>query len=206
MDARLWERLNVDETALVQLRAFVDLVTKWTVRINLVAKSTLPEVWERHVEDSARLWLCAPPQARLWADFGSGGGFPGIVLAILAQSKGAGTRFILVESDQRKATFLREAARQLGLAVDVRSERAETIAPVGADVVSARALASLDALCAVAERHLGPTGTAIFPKGETFEAEIAEARKNWRFDLETVTEAGHKGAILCLRSIERVAS
>jgi 16S rRNA (guanine527-N7)-methyltransferase len=203
MDAALWQRLAVGEDGLAQARDFAAMVAKWTARINLVARSTLPDLWERHVEDSARIYPLAPENAAIWADFGSGGGFPGIVVAILAKARKAPTRFVLVESDQRKATFLREAARQLALPVEVLGERAESLAPLKADVVSARALAALDGLCALAARHLAPDGLAIFPKGETFETEIAEARKNWRFDLEAVTDPGHKGAILCLRSLRR---
>ncbi len=203
MDAALWDRLYVDEAGLAKARAFADLVLKWTARINLVARSTVPEIWERHVEDSARLCAAAPRNVRLWTDFGSGGGFPGIVAAIVAGARQEETRFVLVESDQRKATFLREAARQLALPVQVMSERAETLAPLKADIVSARALAPLDQLCGLAARHLAPGGRAIFAKGETYADEIAAARKNWRFDLETATDPGHKGAILSLTSIDR---
>lgn len=204
MDAALWSALSVDAAGIERLRAFAALVEKWTVKINLIAKSTLPDLWERHIEDSARLCLHAPANPSLWADFGSGGGFPGIVAAIILSSRGASTRFVLVESDQRKATFLREAARTLSLPVEVRTERAESLAPLNAEIVSARALSALSTLCDLAERHLAPGGLAIFPKGDTYAEEIAEARKSWCFDLETVTDPGHKGAILCLRSIERV--
>ncbi|AWD22120.1 16S rRNA (guanine(527)-N(7))-methyltransferase RsmG [Fuscovulum blasticum] len=206
MDAALWKDLGVGEGGLDKLRAFVALVEKWTVRINLVARSTLPEIWERHVEDSARLCLNAPENPAIWADFGSGGGFPGIVVAVVLQAHGAKTRVILVESDLRKATFLCESARLLDLPVEVRSERAESLPSLGADVVSARALTALDGLCALAQRHLAPDGVAIFPKGENYEAEIDAARKNWRFQLEAVTDPRHKGAILCLRNIDRARS
>ncbi|WP_181318138.1 16S rRNA (guanine(527)-N(7))-methyltransferase RsmG [Pseudogemmobacter blasticus] len=206
MDAALWKDLGVGEGGLDKLHAFVALVEKWTVRINLVARSTLPDIWERHIEDSARLCLTAPESPAIWADFGAGGGFPGIVVAVVLQARGAKTRVILVESDLRKATFLRESARLLDLPVEVRSERAESLPPLGADVVSARALTALDGLCALAQRHMAPGGVAIFPKGENYEAEIDAARKNWRFDLETVTDPRHKGAILCLRKIDLARS
>lgn len=202
----MWSRLGVGEDGLEKLRTFAAMVEKWTVRINLIARSTLPDLWDRHIEDSARLCLCAPENPRLWADFGAGGGFPGIVVATILHARGATTRMVLVESDQRKATFLREAARVLSLPVEVLTERAESLAPLGADVVSARALASLDTLCGLAQRHLARDGVAVFPKGETYGDEIAEARKIWRFDLETVIDPRHKGAILCLRNIDRVRS
>ncbi|MCB6177997.1 16S rRNA (guanine(527)-N(7))-methyltransferase RsmG [Rhodobacter sp. Har01] len=203
MDQALWNSLGVGQDGLDKLHAFAALVQKWTVRINLVARSTLPDLWARHIEDSARLCLCAPQSPKVWADFGAGGGYPGIVVATVLQARGAATRVILVESDQRKAAFLREAARTLHLPVEVHTERAETLPPLTADVVSARALTALDGLCGLAQRHLAPQGVAIFPKGETYAEEITEARKNWRFDLETVIDPRHKGAILCLRNITR---
>jgi 16S rRNA (guanine527-N7)-methyltransferase len=204
VDTALWDRVQAGESGIAKARAFADLVQKWTVRINLIARSTVPEIWTRHIEDSARLYACAPGNPALWADFGSGGGFPGIVAAIIAQSRQDRTQFVLVESDQRKATFLREAARQLAVPVRVISERAEVLGPLGADVVSARALAPLEALCGLAHRHMAADGVAIFPKGETFADEVAAARKNWRFDLETVIDPGHKGAILRLKSIGKI--
>lgn len=196
--------LEISAAALEKLQLFQSLVEKWNPRINLVAKSTLPDLWARHIEDSALLCQYAPP-ARLWADFGAGGGFPGLVVAAILQDQGADTRVILVESDQRKATFLREAARQMGLSADVRSERVESLAPLGADVVSARALAALDALCGMAARHLAPAGICLFPKGERFAEEVAVARRDWQFDLEAPENPGHKGsALLVLRNLHRV--
>lgn len=196
--------LGVSAAALEKLQLFQALVEKWNPRINLVAKSTLPDLWSRHIEDSAFLCLHAPP-ARLWADFGAGGGFPGLVVATILQDRGADTGVVLVESDLRKATFLREAARQIGLAAEIRSERVEALPPLGADVVSARALATLDTLCALAHRHLAPGGTCLFPKGERFGAEVEAARANWQFDLEAPENPGHKGsALLVLRNLRRV--
>lgn len=204
MDHDLWARLGTSDSGLAQLRLFAALVEKWTQRINLVAKSTLPDLWSRHIEDSARLALLVPEPPAIWADFGSGGGFPGIVVAVILADRGAATRMILVESDQRKAAFLREAVRQLSLNAAVRSERAETLPPLNAGIVSARALSALPALCDLAARHLAPGGVALFPKGETHAAETAEARKIWQFDLETHADPGHKGsAILELRNIHR---
>lgn len=204
MDQQLWQALGTSAGGIAQLQAFAALVEKWTQRINLIAKSTLPDLWARHIEDSARLALLVPDAPAIWADFGAGGGFPGIVVAAILADRGAETRMILVESDQRKATFLREAGRQLGLRLDVRAERAESLPPLGAGIVSARALAPLDQLCALAHRHLAPAGRALFPKGESHAAECSAAAKIWRFDLETHDDPGHKGAaILELRNLTR---
>ncbi|NGM46931.1 16S rRNA (guanine(527)-N(7))-methyltransferase RsmG [Rhodobacter sp. SGA-6-6] len=197
------ESLGVSATALEKLRLFQALVEKWNPRINLVAKSTLPDLWSRHIEDSAFLCRHAPP-ARLWADFGAGGGFPGLVVATILQDRGEDTRVVLVESDLRKATFLREAARQMSLAVEIHSERVEALPPLSADIVSARALATLDTLCGLSHRHLAPGGTCLFPKGERFAEEVETARRTWQFDLEAPENPGHKGsALLVLRNLHR---
>ncbi|MDQ2065178.1 16S rRNA (guanine(527)-N(7))-methyltransferase RsmG [Xinfangfangia sp. CPCC 101601] len=198
------DRLELSPAALEKLRLFQSLVEKWNPRINLVAKSTLPELWTRHIEDSAFLCLHAKP-GKVWADFGSGGGFPGLVVAVWLQDRGAETQVVLVESDLRKATFLREAARQMGLSLQVHSERIETLQALGADTISARALASLDALCGLAAPHLAPEGQCLFPKGERFSEEIDAARLGWQFDLEAPENPGHKGsALLVLRNLRRV--
>lgn len=204
MDHELWARLGVGESGIDRLRSFAALAEKWTARINLVSKSTVPDLWARHIEDSARIALFSPAAPRVWADFGAGGGFPGIVVAAIQAERRVATRMILVESDQRKATFLREAARLLALDVEVRAERAESLTPIGADVVSARAMTALDGLCAVVSQHGLPDGVALFPKGETWEAEVVAARKNWSFELDAHDDPGHKGAaILELRNLHR---
>lgn len=206
MNHDLWSRIGASDAALEKLRLFESLTAKWTVKINLISKSTVSDIWTRHIEDSAHILLQAPGQIRLWADFGSGGGFPGLVVATILNERCPDARICLVESDQRKSTFLREAARQMGLKVEVRAERAEAIPALGADVVSARALASLDMLCGIMERHSAQNGIGLFPKGETWAAEVAEAQKNWIFDLETAEDPGHKGsAILKLGNLRRAS-
>lgn len=204
MDAALWQGLQVSDAGLAKLRAFAVLVEKWTARINLVSRSTVPDLWARHIEDSARLLCFAPSAPQIWADFGAGGGFPGLVVATVLQDRGQPTRVVLVESDLRKATFLREAARQLGLPTEVRAERAESLPALGADVVSARALAALSALLETMERHGTTRATGLFPKGETWRDEVAAARKSWSFALDAHDDPGHKGAaILELGNLHR---
>lgn len=166
------------------LKAFEELVRKWTVKINLIAASTMGEIWDRHIVDSVQLWKLVPDQAQSWVDIGSGGGFPGIVLAIMAKESRPQMQFTLIESDQRKCAFLRTAARELGLNVKVLSERVEKVAPLAADGMSARALAALDVLLGFAERHLSPEAVAIFPKGRAYEAEVTQAQQSWQFSLE----------------------
>lgn len=204
VDRDLWAGLGLSASAMEKLHRLSGLVTRWTARINLVAPSTIPEIWSRHVEDSARLLRFAPPAPRLWADLGSGGGFPGLVVAIALADRQAGSRVVLVESDQRKAALLREALRQLDIPAEILAERAEMIAPLGADILSARALAPLDLLCGHAHRHLAPGGRALFPKGRSWREEVDSARQDWAFDLDVHGEGGHNaGVVLVLENLRR---
>jgi 16S rRNA (guanine527-N7)-methyltransferase len=175
--------VNVSRETEALLDRYVDLVKKWTTRINLISTPSVPAIWDRHVLDSVQLYHDAPAAPFHWVDIGSGGGFPGIVIAVLARAEGLSARFTLVESDQRKATFLKAAARELGLAVTVLTTRIEETAPLSADILSARAMGPLTNLINHAARHLAPAGKAVFPKGRTFQTEIDAARHDWRFDL-----------------------
>jgi 16S rRNA (guanine527-N7)-methyltransferase len=160
---------------------FEDLLTKWNDKINLVSSTTLPDYWTRHVLDSAQLFKLAPPSARTWADLGSGGGFPALVIAILANEMQPTLRMSLVESDKRKVAFLRTASRELDLKVQIHAERIEDVERLGSDVVSARALSPLPKLLHYVERHMKPTGTALLHKGTAWQREVEEARRDWRF-------------------------
>ncbi len=186
------------------LRQLEALLSKWNPAINLVSKSTMPTAWSRHILDSAQLFALAGP-FRKWADLGSGGGFPGLVIAILGRELQPAARLTLIESDQRKATFLRQAAREIGVDVIVRSERIENAEPAGADVVSARALAPLDVLCGLALRHLAEGGVALFPKGVTWEDEVAAARKSWNFECSArPSVVDESSVVLVMKAINHV--
>ena len=195
--------LNVSRETLAQLEAFVALVEKWQPAINLIAKRSVPVAWQRHVLDSAQLFRACPSGASRWADLGSGAGFPGIVIAIMAVEAQPQLRVTLVESDKRKATFLMQASRQLGLDIVLITERAESLAPLMADVVSARALASLSDLCPLALRHSKPGGIAVFPKGAQAEAELADTRRAWRFDATLLpSHTDPAGRIVIMKNIK----
>jgi len=163
---------------------FADLVRKWTPKINLIAASTVPDLWDRHIADSAQLYRYAPINFDHWVDIGTGGGFPGVIMAIYAKTQQPNATFSFIESDQRKATFLRAASRELDLNVNVIAKRIEETDPQQADVVSARALSTLSTLLPLTTRHLKPNGQALFHKGKRAAEEIAEARQSWLFDLE----------------------
>lgn len=191
---------NVSRETIERLHEFEGLVVKWTKRINLIAPSTIPDIWERHILDSAQLYEFAPMTSKSWVDLGSGGGFPGLVLAILSKEENENQRFTLIESDQRKATFLRTAIRSLDLNARVICARIEEVPPQSASVVSARALSPLNDLLAHISRHLSPDGLAIVPKGRNANLEIEKANENWTFEMEqapSITESD--ASILAIR-------
>lgn len=197
--------LDVSRETVETLRSFEAIVRRWSPVINLVSHSSLRSFWERHILDSAQLFHFYQSGGRSWIDIGSGAGLPGLVIAILAREKHPALKVTLIESDQRKATFLREAARQLSLSCDIIAQRAEVVPTLGADILSARAFSALSSLLPFAERHLMPDGVAIFPKGKSWRQEIEDARKGWsfRFDAEK-SVSDHEAAVLVLREITRV--
>ncbi len=202
--AEFVERLDVSRETLERLEVYESVLSTWNPRINLVSAATMADLWSRHFLDSAQLFALGR-HARHWADLGSGGGFPGAVVGILANEQAPKMKVTLVEADQRKAAFLRTVARETGVSFRVIAKRIEQAEPLGADVISARALAPLNLLLEFADRHLAPGGTALFLKGENADAEIKQALEEGRFDCEkhpSATDAHAK--ILKLGAIERV--
>ena len=170
------------ETA-IRIDAFEADFRKWATRINLVAPSSLPELRTRHILDSAQLMALAP-HARNWLDIGSGGGFPGAVVAILLRDR-AGASIDLVESNNKKASFLRGVLASLEAPARVHAIRIEDASArvAAADIVTARALAPLPKLLHLAAPWLTAGATGLFHKGRDYAAEVAESHDAWRFDL-----------------------
>ncbi|GFE49353.1 ribosomal RNA small subunit methyltransferase G [Roseobacter cerasinus] len=196
--------LNVSRETLDRLTTYHDLIQKWSPKINLVSKSSILDLWNRHISDSTQVYRLSP-HVNHWVDMGSGGGLPGLVVAILAKEDHPETQVTLIESDARKSVFLRTVIRELDLNAVVSTARIEELEPQQADVLSARALADLSRLLSFAERHLSQDGTALFYKGETWPKEVQTARESWSFDLVAHTSKTHeKGAILEVRDIQRV--
>lgn len=181
IDRAAAERLiDVSRETWARLDAFVAALDRWQAKTNLVAPTTLDVVWTRHIADSAQLVALAPANCDAWVDLGAGGGFPGLVVAAMLEGR---TRVHLVESNGKKAAFLREAARAMGVTATVHAERAEAaIEGLSAAVVSARALAALPDLLAIAAPLLKTGATGLFPKGREAVAELTEARKSWKFE------------------------
>jgi 16S rRNA (guanine527-N7)-methyltransferase len=188
-----------------KLQGIVDNLARWQKIKNLVGPSTLDEVWLRHIADSLQI-AAAAPDAKLWADFGSGAGFPGLVIAAtLYQVPGA--RVHLVESNDRKSAFLRETARLLGLPVTVHPERIEAVVnrlpPV--EIVTARALAPLTELLDMTSPLLAKGAIGLFPKGQDLENELTEAAKCWKIKaLELPSLTDPRARILRVEAAEKL--
>jgi len=176
--------VDVPRETIERLSTYVALLRKWQPAENLVAPSTLGTLWRRHVADSAQL-VPLFPEARIWLDIGSGGGFPGLVVACLVADR-PGARVHLVESNARKCAFLRRVASEAKLPVTVHHGRIEAVLrhwrePV--DVVTARALAPLAELLRLAEPVLAGGARGAFHKGRDFRREVEEATHAWTFDM-----------------------
>lgn len=191
------ERTGIEVATADRLAAVLELLRRWQRRINLVGASTLDDPWRRHILDSAQLAPLLPRGDPRVADLGTGAGFPGLVLAIVADC-----RMVLVDSDARKCAFVREAARISGADVEVMNARMETLPPAIADAVVARACAPLMTLLPVAARCLCPGGIALFLKGRTLDVELTAARKEWTLStrrIDSVTDAD--GAVLIVETM-----
>lgn len=199
-----WLKADVSRETMELLEAFVQLVGKWNPSINLISKTSMDDIWERHIWDSAQVFDIQGVNG-LWADLGSGGGLPAIVLSIMAKQHAPEAVVHMVESDRRKCAFLRTAVRELDLKAKVTTERIEEMVPLNADVVSARALTDLNGLLSFADQHCAQNGTAIFLKGETWQKELESAQENWSFEYEDHKSQTNPGAvILKIKDIARV--
>ncbi len=198
-------RLNpVSRETLRRLDQFASLLLQWQAKINLIAPSTVPHIWTRHIADSLQIIPLAP-DAKVWVDLGSGGGFPGIPIACALADK-PGARVHLVESNGKKAAFLRESVRVLALPAEVHHERVEDIGeswrgPV--DVVTARAFSPLKTLCDQAFPWLAQGAVGLFLKGQDIDAELTEAAKYWTLQAESISsKTSPDGIILVIRELK----
>lgn len=186
------------------LRIYWSLLEKWNGRINLVGPATIRQGWRRHIEDSIQLADLFPDRGVCHADLGSGGGLPAIPLQIVRRAAGFEDRLILVESDGRKAAFLRLACRSVGIPAEVARERIEDAPPADARVLTARALAPLPRLLPMVRRHLCRDGIAILPKGRQARSELASARDAWSFKADVrASRTDPEALILCISNIDQ---
>jgi 16S rRNA (guanine527-N7)-methyltransferase len=202
--ADLLTRFGLTPAIKQDFQRFVDLLSEWHRTHNLVAPSTLGEVWTRHIADSFQLIKHAPADWREWVDLGSGAGFPGLVVAIASKEQPE-CRVTLVESNAKKAAFLRTAIREIGLSATVANERIEAHAKAfgrKTDVVSARALASLSELLALAEPYARPDTLMLFLKGREYVHELKAASQSFDFDvIDSKSATDSEGRVLAIRSV-----
>jgi len=196
---------DVSRETFDRVTLYVELCKKWNKTINLVAPDSLSVIWQRHVFDSLQLLSQVQGNARSIVDIGSGGGFPGMILALATYDPANSLQVILVDSDRRKCEFLKTVARMTGIVVDIRTDRIEAVPSLAVDIVTARGFAPLDQLLNYAHLHLAPNGTALFLKGAKVETEISKARIIWNFELETFQSVTHpQASILKIGGISRV--
>ena len=191
---------NVSRETLDRLKAYVELLGRWNAKINLIGRDTEGDVWRRHILDSAQLGPLIPETAMTLADIGSGAGLPGLILSIL----NIPATIHLIESDQRKAAFLREAARITEASVIIHENRVEQVSLSAMDVVCARACAPLEKLLGMAEKLISIHTLCVFPKGARAELELTEARAHWNMKARLVpSRSDPLGRILVLTEVAR---
>ena len=196
--------IDVSRETIVLLQRLGLLVEKWNKSINLISKKTVPEIWNRHILDSAQIFYANKKSFKKWLDIGSGAGFPGLVVAILAQDKNIGGETVLVESDKRKCVFLSTVKRELNLNLSIINNRIESCDSQQADVISARALADLPSLLDLSFNHLSDNTTLIFSKGKSWKEELVAAEKTWNFSWEAVTSiTDAKSVVLKIGELSR---
>jgi 16S rRNA (guanine527-N7)-methyltransferase len=187
-------RVDVSRETRDQLEALVHTLGRWQKAINLIGKATVEDIWIRHILDSAQMVPLIPRQAKKLVDLGSGGGFPGLVLAALRPELAV----TLIEADARKGAFLGEAGRRMGLKNQpkVVVSRIEAAPPTEAEIITARAVAPLGQLLAWAAPHRTDTAICLFHKGKGWQAELAEAMKDWEIQSQPFSSVTERDAVL----------
>ncbi|MEM9797634.1 MAG: 16S rRNA (guanine(527)-N(7))-methyltransferase RsmG [Pseudomonadota bacterium] len=191
--------LDVSRETQDKLALYEELIQRWTRRINLISSGTIEEIRSRHIDNS--IWIVQnAPIAETWLDVGSGAGLPGVVAAILRPR----TRVTCVEKDRRKCEFLRTVRRELDLDLVVIADRLQNVEIARPDVISARALASLETLFEMMHPHMHDATTLVLPKGQSWKSEMDLADRSWTYDLEVIDDPNNPGsALLNIGNLER---
>ena len=192
---------GVTPAIVMDFETWFSILIRWNAKINLVSQSALADFWFRHALDSWQLMAHVPAKSETILDLGSGGGFPGLALAIACKHRGYG-HVTLVESVGKKANFLRSVIRELSLPATVKDERVENLAPLPYDIISARAFAPLPRLLDYAAPFWGPETKALLLKGQSVEAEIFEAHESWAFESAlTESKSDPEGSVLLVTNL-----
>ncbi|MBE6451947.1 MAG: 16S rRNA (guanine(527)-N(7))-methyltransferase RsmG [Alphaproteobacteria bacterium] len=199
------EKYNVSRETYLKLKSYQSMLEDWQHKLNLVSKNTIENAWERHFLDSAQLLRFIPDSAKTLVDFGSGAGFPGMVLAIMLNEKTPYLKVTLVESILKKTVYLNAVKEQLGVDVSIVNNRIESIEPLPVDVITSRALTSLSDLLAYSYPFVSKNTVCIFPKGKKYAEELAEAHKHWKFKCDIYSsEQSEEGKILIISNIKKI--
>lgn len=191
--------INVSRETFHRLQLYEETLLKWQTSHNLISNSTISSIWKRHFLDSAQLVPYISPSIKTIADLGSGAGFPGMVIALLTEIP-----TILIESNQKKVSFLREVQRITQAPVTILSKRVEDTPTLQVDLITARAVSQLSTLMEYAFLHLNTHGLCLFLKGKDIEKEIKEAHKKWNFlEKKYLSITDCTGVILEIQKIRR---
>ncbi len=199
------EKYHVSRETFERLKVCQKLLSEWQERFNLVGKNTLDDAWNRHFLDSAQLFKFIPENAETLYDLGSGAGFPGMVLAIMAAEKTPYLNISLIESTAKKTLYLNELKKQTAINVNIVNDRIENLPSVKVDVITSRALTALDNLLGYAHRFCKASTVCIFPKGRKYAEEIELARRRWKFDCRIEdSEQSAEGKILIITNLSKI--
>ena len=194
--------LNVSRETLNGFYEYETLLSKWNEKINLVSKNTLVDIWERHFLDSGQIIKHVEASGKRWVDVGSGAGFPGLVVALLLRDRKIDCDLVLVEKNPKKGFFLKEVIRKLNLSVEVVNDNIDTLEPLNADILTARAFSELNNLIEIAFRHRKKEGICLFLKGENYRIELDKTLNYWFFDYDIVGSlSSSSGKIIRVKKI-----
>ena len=194
--------LNVSRETLKGFYEYKTLLSKWNEKINLVSKNTLVDIWERHFLDSGQIIKHVDASGKRWVDVGSGAGFPGLVVALLLRDRKIDCDLVLVEKNPKKGFFLNEVIRKLNLSVEVINDNIDTLEPLNADILTARAFSELNNLIEIAFRHRKKEGICLFLKGENYRFELDKTLNYWFFDYDILDSlSSSSGKIIRVKKI-----
>lgn len=199
------EKYNVSRETFLKLKTYEACLHEWQNKFNLVSNASLENAWQRHFEDSVQLFKFIPTSARTILDFGSGAGFPALVLAIMAQEKLPQLKVKLIESIKKKTLYLNTVKELCQLNVDVVNDRIENLPAQKVDVITSRAMCNLNDLLKYSLRFTTKQTLMIFPKGRSYQEELDEARRNWKFDCRIEkNEVSDDGVILLINHLSSI--
>lgn len=195
---------NVSRETIDKLKAYEALVLEWNNKFNLISKSSVSDIWHRHIEDSMQLCEYITQKDEFLYDFGSGAGFPGVVIAIIAQEKFPNLKISLIESIGKKAKFLSVVNDELNLKMDIYNDRIENLNLKKANIITSRAMASLEKLLEYSKPFCSNKTKLLFLKGEKWQEEVKEAEKKWLFKfVAQKSQTSDNGCVLQIENIRR---